>query len=74
MIFMENNFEYILSILSIAKGIGTTLKYTFFSALFGLIFGFIIFILTQSKNNAFKKIANGYISIFRGTPLILQLS
>jgi polar amino acid transport system permease protein len=54
------------------KGLGTTLLIALVAAIFGLIIGIIIVLM--GKNNVLKKIASIYIDIFRGTPLLLQLS
>lgn len=55
----------------IVKGFGITIGLAFFAAVFGLVIGIILTLLSESK---FKKVAHVYIDIFRGTPLILQLS
>lgn len=69
-----NDLEYFIAILKISQGIFTTLKYAFCSAILGLIVGFFIFICKASKNKLTSYFANFYLSIFRGTPLILQLT
>ena len=67
------NFEKIKEWLPyLSKGIGTTLLIAFVAAIFGLIIGIIIVLM--QKNRILKKIASIYIDIFRGTPLLLQLS
>jgi len=55
----------------ISKGLGVTLGLAVFSAVFGTIIGIIVTLVSESK---FKKVAYVYVDIFRGTPLILQLS
>ncbi|QVK21044.1 amino acid ABC transporter permease [Mycoplasmatota bacterium] len=54
------------------KGLSITLIIAFTSALFGIVLGVILVIMTRSKFLRF--ISSTYIDIFRGTPVILQLS
>lgn len=56
----------------LSKGIGITLLIAFVSAIIGIVLGIVIVLM--KKHRIFSKIANGYIDIFRGTPLLLQLS
>jgi polar amino acid transport system permease protein len=64
--------ELISHILVIGTGIGITLKLLFGGLILGSILGLL---LTISRyNNIGTMIINRYISILRGTPLILQLS
>lgn len=63
---IEPWFEYLF------KGTGVTLLIAFVSAVFGIIIG-IVLVLMQKKKWT-KKIASGYIDLFRGTPLLLQLA
>ncbi|RKO63708.1 L-arginine ABC transporter membrane protein [Caldibacillus debilis GB1] len=57
----------------ILTGIWTTLKFVFVSALIGLLLGTVLALMKISKSRLLKAFADGYTSIFRGTPLILQL-
>jgi His/Glu/Gln/Arg/opine family amino acid ABC transporter permease subunit len=50
-----------------------TLKFTFFSTILGFIGGFILALITLSKNKVLSLLAKVYISVFRGTPLLVQL-
>lgn len=63
-----DNIYYIIG------GIGITLQYALISVFFGLVIGVILSILRMSNIKSFKLLAQFYVSIFRGTPLILQLS
>ncbi len=54
------------------KGLGITLSIAFLAGLFGLALGILLTVM--SNNKVIKWIPNFYIDIFRGTPLILQLS
>ena len=66
--------EYKTALLSITKGIGLTLQYTFCSIFFSLILALILSIMTHSKIKPFMWFAKVYVSIIRGTPMLLQLS
>ena len=50
-----------------------TLKFTFFSTIMGFFGGFILALITLSKNRVLSFLAKVYISVFRGTPLLVQL-
>ncbi len=54
------------------KGIGVTLLIAFVAAVLGVILGIVLVLM--NKHKIFNKIANAYIDLFRGTPLLLQLS
>jgi len=60
--------------LFIAKGVVVTLQYTTFSVLIGLCIGLTLALISQSKFKILKKFSTIYVSIFRGTPLLIQLS
>jgi polar amino acid transport system permease protein len=62
------------NILYIAKGTLVTLEYSIISVLFGLIIGILLSILKTSNSRIGRIISNIYTSIFRGTPLLIQLS
>ncbi len=55
------------------QGIWVTIKFVFVSILIGLILGTILALFKITNNPVLKGFANAYTSIFRGTPLILQL-
>ena len=57
----------------LAASIWITLKFTFFSTIMGFFGGFILALVTLSKNKFFVFLAKAYISVFRGTPLLVQL-
>ncbi|AEI88853.1 MAG: ABC-type amino acid transport system, permease component [Candidatus Midichloria mitochondrii] len=65
---MNGWYLYILS------GIVVTLKYAFFAAIVGISFGSILAIARISENILLKNISRLYISLIRGTPLMVQLS
>ena len=57
----------------ILKGIWVTLKFVIISIIFGFLVGTILSLFKISHNRALNWIGDIYTSIFRGTPLILQL-
>lgn len=58
----------------ILTGLSNTLKFAFFSAIGGFILGTFISLAKLSNFKILKLICNFYTSIFRGTPLLVQLS
>ena len=62
------------SVLFIAEGALITLKYSLISVFFGLIIGIIVAILKTSRFKPLRFFCNFYTSIFRGTPLLIQLT
>lgn len=72
---MNNLFNYDLIkewIPYLSKGLGVTLLLALVASIFGVILGIIVVVM--SKNKVTNKLAIFYVDIFRGTPLILQLS
>ena len=71
---MDLDFTAILpSLPYILKGIGVTLKIVLVAGLLGFAFGIILAIFKISRYKTLNWFADVYTSIFRGTPLILQL-
>jgi arginine/lysine/histidine transport system permease protein len=71
---MSLNFEAILpSIPVILQGLGVTLKFTCFSILCGLPLGIGLALAKLSAREPVRFLADGYTSVFRGTPLLVQL-
>ncbi|MCH9753504.1 MAG: amino acid ABC transporter permease [Alphaproteobacteria bacterium] len=62
------------STLYIIQGAAVTLKYTFLAVFFGALIGTLIAICRISKVKFWQYFSTVYISIFRGTPLLIQLS
>ncbi len=58
----------------ILEGILVTLQFSVASVFFGMIIGTILSIFKVIDNKALRIFASAYTSIFRGTPLIVQLS
>lgn len=58
----------------ILKGIGVTLLFTALSALFGFFWGTVLSLFKISNLKPLVWFANVYTSVFRGTPLLLQIA
>jgi polar amino acid transport system permease protein len=58
---------------SIIRGIGITLMLTAVSMIVGCVIGLALALMRDSKNRPVAAVAIGYISFFRGTPLLVQL-
>ena len=63
----------ITMITKLGEGLGRTCAIFFLTLLFSLPLGLIVSLLRMSKNRIVSSIAKVYISILRGTPLMLQL-
>ncbi len=67
------NFERIRPwIPYLSQGITITLSLAFVSAILGLSIGMVVNVLRNQRG--FKGLTLGYVDLFRGTPLLLQLS
>ena len=72
---MNFHFDRIIEhIPFILKGTLVTLEYTLIALFIGLILGTGLALMTLSHNAILRRLATFYISIFRGTPLLVQLS
>ncbi len=60
-------------ILKMGEGLGKTCAIFFLTLLFSLPLGLIIMFMRKSKNKIISKITVFFISVLRGTPLMLQL-
>ena len=58
---------------SILKGLGNTIVMTILAMALGIVLGVIIAIMRLSTNPVMQAVAHGYVWLFRGTPVILQL-
>ncbi|GAE33491.1 amino acid ABC transporter permease [Halalkalibacter akibai] len=56
------------------QGIGVTLQFVSAALVLGLVLGIILSILKIGRFRVLRWFADAYTSVFRGTPLILQLS
>lgn len=63
-----NDIIYILS------GIFITIQYTFSAIFFGCIIALLVFFMRVAKIKILNLIAKVYLSVIKGTPLLLQLS
>jgi arginine/lysine/histidine transport system permease protein len=71
---MNLDFKSIMpSLPYILGGISTTIKVVIVAAIIGFILGILLSLLKISKIKILNWIADFYTSIFRGTPLVLQL-
>tara|TARA_B100000965_G_C19597292_1_gene760841 strand:- start:3342 stop:4004 length:663 start_codon:yes stop_codon:yes gene_type:complete len=71
---MHNLFESNSSAWYIIQGAWVTLQYAGASTLLGFILGIILSLFKLSHLRPLEYLARAYTSIFRGTPLLLQLS
>jgi len=58
---------------SILKGLLMTLKLTVVSMIVGVVLGAILAVMRLSDNPVFRYVAGGYVWLFRGTPILVQL-
>ena len=58
---------------SVIEGLVMTLKLTVVSMLVGVVLGTVLAIMRLSENPLFRGVAGGYVWLFRGTPLLVQL-
>lgn len=58
----------------IIKGTGVTLQYSIISVFFGLIIGTLLAICKTADSKTLRIFASSYTSVFRGTPMLVQLS
>lgn len=69
-----NFFRMVLEYLpKFIPGVITTLELAFLSIVFGTIIGLIIALLKLTNNKIINALSNAYVTIIRGTPLLLQL-
>ena len=69
------NFDQIIERMPfILKGTIVTLEYTILALIIGLLLGPAVALLKLSDNRPLRMFATFYTSIFRGTPLLVQLS
>jgi arginine/lysine/histidine transporter system substrate-binding protein len=62
------------SIPFIVEGIGTTLLFTVISAFFGFLWGVVLSLFKISTIKPLQWFGTAYTSVFRGTPLLLQIA
>ena len=62
----------------IAEGLGVTLRVTFFAVIIGIVLGFLVAIVRSTYDKTGKlrilnAICNLYLTVIRGTPVVVQL-
>lgn len=57
----------------ILEGVRNTLKLLLLSMLLGLVLGVLTAVMRQSPNPVLRWVGGGYVWLFRGTPLLVQL-
>jgi polar amino acid transport system permease protein len=58
---------------SILRGVWMTVKLTVVAMLVGIILGTVLAIMRLSENPVLRAFAGGYVWLFRGTPILVQL-
>jgi cystine transport system permease protein len=58
---------------ALAHGAALTIKFAVYSMFFGLIAGVILALMGISRNRVLTAIARCYVSVMRGTPLLVQI-
>lgn len=79
--FMEKLYDNFVKedrYLYLVRGLSTTLTITFFAVILGIILGFLVAIIrsTYAKTNKLKilnALCNLYLTVIRGTPVVVQL-
>lgn len=66
--------EFTPHLIYILKGVGVTLQYSVISVFFGMVIGTFLAICKTSDKGGIRFFANIYTSVFRGTPLLVQLT
>ncbi|MCB4769664.1 amino acid ABC transporter permease [Ancylobacter sp. Lp-2] len=54
-------------------GLGNTLYFTALGLLVGLVIGFVVSVVRTAGHPLLKLVATGYVEVFRGTPMLIQL-
>ncbi len=70
---MLNYNEFVTALPFIAGGALITLKYTILSVFFGLILGTLLALAKMTSFPLVSWLSSAYTSLFRGTPLLVQL-
>ncbi len=58
---------------SILKGLGVTFQLAIIAMLAGIVIGILVAVARMSTNRVLNAVAEGYIWLFRGVPLLVQL-
>lgn len=68
------HYDWVAALWFIGQGVSLTLQYTLCSIIGGIVLALGLVMLQLSHYRMGRFFANGYISVFRGTPLLVQLS
>jgi polar amino acid transport system permease protein len=69
----EISDKLLANTLFIVEGVGVTLQYSLLSVTLGLCIGSILAVFKTSRYLSLRSIGSLYTSVFRGTPLLIQL-
>ena len=58
---------------SVMRGLWVTVKLTVISMAVGIVLGTLLAVMRLSENPVFRAVAGGYVWLFRGTPILVQL-
>jgi len=58
---------------SVLRGVWMTVKLTVVAMVVGVVLGTVLAVMRLSDNPVFRAVAGGYVWIFRGTPILVQL-
>ncbi|MEY9853150.1 polar amino acid transport system permease protein [Leifsonia sp. EB41] len=58
---------------AVVAGIGITLFLTVVSMIIGVLLGLLLAVMRLSHNPVVSQVAHGYVALFRGTPVLVQL-
>lgn len=67
LVFAPGNWQMMLN------GLGITLQVTFFATLLGMLLGVLAALMKLSGRRVFSSVANLYITVIRGTPMMIQV-
>ncbi len=70
---MSTTSLLVQSVPALAQGAVLTIKFAVYSMFFGLIAGVILAMMGISHNRFFVGVARCYVSVMRGTPLLVQI-
>ncbi|MGU7771617.1 amino acid ABC transporter permease [Burkholderia sp. MR1-5-21] len=69
-----HSFDLVVSALPVLlQGAVITMKFAIASMVFGLIVGIVVAVIGISGNRVLQSIARAYVSVMRGTPLLVQM-
>jgi cystine transport system permease protein len=72
-VIMSTTSLLVQSVPALAQGAVLTIKFAVYSMFFGLVAGVILAMMGISHNRVFVGVARCYVSVMRGTPLLVQI-